>query len=164
MTRTRPLVLVLTALVGAPVGYLLDHVLVSNGGSVYAVPWSFTATLVLFAVVIAVLGFGVRRSLTPGSAFRELRGSAVTVLRAAKAMAIAGSFEVGYLVGFLVFMITRPVVPEFAVPPAAGGAIASVLVVIAALIAERFCEVPPADSETDSSHGEPQDPTVEPAC
>ncbi|MEY4458645.1 MAG: hypothetical protein RIS25_1238 [Actinomycetota bacterium] len=164
MKRTRPLVLILAALVGAPVGYVLDHILVSNGGSVYAVPWSFTATLAMFAVVIVVLGFGVRRSLTPGSVFRELRGSAVTVLRAAKAMAVAGAFEVGYLTGFVVFMLTRPVVPEFAVPPAVGGAVASVLVVIAALIAERFCEVPPTDSDTDTSHDEKHDPTAEPAC
>ncbi|MFM6967572.1 MAG: DUF3180 domain-containing protein [Microbacteriaceae bacterium] len=164
MKRTRPLVLILAAVVGAPVGYLLDHILVSNGGSVYAVPWSFTATLVVFAVLIVVLGYGVRRSLTPRSVFRELRGSAVTVLRAAKAMAVAGSFEVGYLTGFVVFMLTRPVVPEFAVPPAVGGAVASLIVVIAALIAERFCEVPPTDSDSETSPGSSPDPTVEPAC
>lgn len=162
MKRTSPLLLVLVAVGGAPVGFVLDFVLVSNGGSVYAVPWSFTTTLVAFALLTVGLGFGVRRSLTPRSAFRELRGSAVTILRAVKAMAVAGAFEAGYLVGFIVFMLTRPVVPEFAVPPAIGGSIASVVLVVAALVAERFCEVPPTDSDADSSGDSATE--NEPAC
>lgn len=162
MKRTSPLLVAIVAAFGAPIGFVLDFVLVSNGGSVYAVPWSFTVTLIAVAVVTVGLGVGVRRSLTPRSAFRELRGSAVSILRAVKAIAVAGAFEAGYLLGFVVFMLTRPVVPEFAVPPAIAGTVASVVLVVAAIIAERFCEVPPTDSDTDGSGSTA--PGTEPAC
>ena len=154
MSRTSPLSLVIATLVGAIIGFGVDAFLVGRGGSVYLVPWEFATLLAALAVITVVLGIGVRRSLQPKSRWRELRPRAVDVLRFVKTMAVAGAFEAGYLAGFLVYMLSRPIVPDYAVPSAVGTVIAAVMLVIAALVAERLCELPPpTDPDADASSG-----------
>lgn len=163
MRRTSPIALLVAALIGAVAGFVLDTVLVGRGGSVYLVPWEFAALLVAVAGVTIVLGVGVRRSLEPTSRWRELRARAVDVLRFIKTMAIAGAFETGYIAGFLVYMLSRPIVPDYAVPSTVASIVAGFLVVVAALIAERLCELPPPTDPDAAKTTGPTAPQGEPA-
>lgn len=53
----------------------------------------------------------------------------------------------GATLGLLVFVISRPVVVEAVIPSNIGGVVASLVLVIAALVAESWCVLPPQDPD-----------------
>jgi protein-S-isoprenylcysteine O-methyltransferase Ste14 len=73
--------------------------------------------------------------------------AAVTIVQLAKASAVAGTILFGATVGLLAFSTSRPVVVDSIIPSNIGGVIASLVLVVAALVAEWWCVLPPQDPD-----------------
>ena len=152
MKRTSAGLLALLALIGAGVGYGLDHLLTINGRATFTPSGFLPVLLVLLAVAVLGLAWPVRRSLRGGERidpFRALRAATL-----ARASSLLGAILGGFGAGLLVFLTSRPVPPPVGSTVAMIALMVSALVLIgAALVAEQFCTLP-----KDSDDREPDDP------
>jgi Protein of unknown function (DUF3180) len=143
MTRTRPLALVLAALIGAAAAFGLDTVLAMRGLAVLVPPVSLAVALVLIGVVVLALAWPVRRAAAGERRIDPFYATRAVVL--AKASALAGALLAGGAAGILLYLLTRAVVPLGSTLAAGGTVVAAVLLVSAALVAEHWCALPPDD-------------------
>lgn len=157
MTRTPPLLLVVLGVVSAVVALLLQLTLGAVGLSKLVPQLTLSVTLVLIAVVVVVLALPVRRATRgarrDGAATRAAPKRrvdpfyATRVVLIAKASAVTGAILAGAGVGVLVELLTRPVSAASTVWGAVAMLVAAILVLIAGLLAESWCTVPPEDDE-----------------
>ena len=156
MRRTSLGVLVLLVLLGAGVGYLLDHMLTAGGRSTFTPSLLLPVLLLLIAVAALGVAWPVRHSVRTGTRidpFRALRAATL-----ARASSLVGAIMAGFGAGLLVFLLSRPIDPPVGSTVAMLALIASaVVLVIVALIAEQFCTLP-----KDPDDSEPRDLTPEP--
>jgi len=153
--RTRLSTLLGLGLAGAVVGFLLDLAIASSGRAVLVPPLTVPLTLVVVAAL--VLGFAIpihratkgtlRRRIDP---FRAMR---VVVL--AKASSLVGALLLGASGGILLYLLSRAVVPSLGsvwqdVATIAG----SIVLLVAGLVAEHLCTIPPSDDDDDAVVGE----------
>ena len=133
--------LVIAALVAAAAGWLLLSFFYNSWP---APPWLPAIALVALACAEGFLAqnTSARVQRKPGAAPVEpLAVARYAVL--AKASSLAGAMYGGYSVGLLTFFVFEPT--KFArdsVPAAAGGVLASLILIAAALWLERSCRVP----------------------
>lgn len=156
MRRTSAGLLVALAVVGAGVGYLIDHLLTVVGRATFT-PSLFLPVLLLFVAGAALgVAWPVRRSVRTGiriDPFRALRAATL-----ARASSLLGALLAGVGVGLLVFLLARPIDPPVGSTVAMVALIASSLVLVAAaLVAEQFCTLP-----KDPDDSEPRERTPEP--
>lgn len=162
MKRTGPVVLVIAAVLGAGVGFLVDQLLTAGGRATFTPMVSLPVLLVALGAIVVALAIPIRRatrgaSHAPVNPFRALR-----VAMLAKASSIVGAALGGFALGLLAFVLTRPV------PPGAGALAAIVattvcgaVLVVAALVAEHLCTIrrhddddpPGGTGETGDAHG-----------
>ncbi len=152
MTRTRPLLLVGLAVGSAIVALLLQLGLGAAGMSKVVPQLTLAVTLVLIAVIVVALAWPVRRATrgaaAPGVPKRRVDPFYATrVVLIAKASAVAGAILGGAGVGMLVELLSRPVSAVSSVWGAVAMLVAAVLVLVAGLLAESWCTVPPEDDE-----------------
>lgn len=143
MTRTSPVTLVLTALVAAVVGFAVDSVLVGSGRPVLPMPATVGLVLAVLGVVVVAFAWPVRRMVRGGRAvgFRH----ATSALALAKSSSLVAVVAGGWAGGALLFVVTRAVIPGQIVGMGLvtlGGAI---MLLVAALLAESWCVLPPDD-------------------
>ena len=143
MTRTRPLTLVIAALVGVASAFLLDTVLAMRGFAVVVPPLSLAAALVLIGAALIGLAWPVRRAAKGERRIDPFYALRVVVL--AKASAVGGALLAGAAAGILIYLLTRTVVPLGSSLAAGGTVVAAVLLLVAALVAEHWCALPPDD-------------------
>jgi hypothetical protein len=152
MQPTSPSVLVVAGLLAAAGGWLLLSFFYSNWP---APPWLPIIVLVVLAFAEAFLAQNTdaRVQRRPGAPPVEpLAVARYAVL--AKASSLAGAVYGGYSVGLLTFFVFEPTkFARDAVPAAAGGVVASLLLVAAGLWLERSCRVPEQPDRNDD--GEP---------
>ena len=152
MRRTPWTRLLLVALVTAAVALLVLRLVESRGGTVLAVPVLSAVVLALLAAVVLVLGWQVRQ-------VREGRRRGTDPIVAARTVVLAtasahtGALLTGWyaahallVVGDLAIDARREVAVSAAV--AGGGAL---LLVVAGLVAERWCEI--RDRDDDDADG-----------
>ncbi len=152
MKRTSAGLLALLALIGAGVGYGLDHLLTINGRATFTPSGFLPVLLVLLAVAVLALAWPVRRSLRGGERIEPFR--ALRAVTLARASSLLGAILGGFGAGLLVFLTSRPVPPPVGSTVAMVALMVSALVLIgAALVAEQFCTLP-----KDSDDREPDDP------
>lgn len=156
MKRTAPAALALLALGGAVVAFLAELAIAASGLPIIIPPISLGLTLVALGVVVVLLAWPVRRAVRAKvkmhiDPFRAMR---VAVL--AKASAFSGALFAGAGIGLLFYLLSRSVAPVtsslwLAIAMAGGG----VILLIAGLVAEHFCVLPPddRDSEEQQPHG-----------
>lgn len=145
--------LVVTLMVGA--GYAVP---VSGINLVLTMPAIGLVNLVLVLPIMRykkaladfMMGVGGRRPRRPEPFY------AVRVLTIAKASALAGAWFAGWHLGVVAVQLTNQELTE-AVWREAFGGIGSVLLVVAALIAERICRLPD-DGDDKKSAGQPAEP------
>lgn len=147
MKKTNPLVLVGLTPFAFGFGFALDWVLVGTGRTAIPVPWTLSTCLVLIGLAILGLGARVRWAVKPEKGRRIDPIAAVTIVQLAKACAVGGALMFGATVGLLAFVTTRPVVVDTVIPSNIGGVVASLVLVIAALVAEWWCVLPPQDPD-----------------
>lgn len=143
MTRTRPLTLVIAALVGVASAYGLDSLLALRGFAVVVPPVSLAIALVLIGGVLVALAWPVRRAAAGERRIDPFYALRVVVL--AKSSAVAGALLAGASAGILLYLVTRAVVPLGSSLAAGGTAVAAVLLLVAGLVAEHWCALPPDD-------------------
>ncbi|MFK4728793.1 DUF3180 domain-containing protein [Agromyces mediolanus] len=147
MTRTHAPVLVAFAAVGLVLGYLGDLAIVSAGGNALVPPISLAITLVGVGAVVVALAWPIRRSVK-GTGRRVDPFHAMRVAVLAKACSLSGALVAGFGIGITIFLLTRTVVPQAGtVWLAAATAIGAALLLVAGLVAEHFCTLPPDDHE-----------------
>jgi hypothetical protein len=146
MTRTRPATLVLLAVAGGAVGWLLEMVLVAMGSRAVVPPLTLAVTLVALAAVALALAWPVRQSVRGTVRRRVDPFQATRVVVLAKASSLCGALLAGLGGGVLAFLATRPVVASAeSLWLAAASAMGSLVLLAAGLVAELWCTIPPDD-------------------
>jgi hypothetical protein len=156
MRRTSVGLLVVLALIAGGGGFLLDHLLTAAGRVTFTPSLLLPVLLLLIAAASLGVAWPVRRSVRSGvriDPFRALRAATL-----ARASSLLGAIMAGFGAGLLVFLLSRPVVPQVGSTVAMLALIGSAIVlVIAALVAEQFCTLP-----KDPDDSEPRDRAPEP--
>ncbi|MDQ1130192.1 DUF3180 domain-containing protein [Microbacterium sp. SORGH_AS_0888] len=156
MKRTNPAVLVIAAVLGGGVGFLIDQLLTSGGAATVAPHISMALVLALVGVVVLAFAIPIRRAIqgrsqVPIDPFRALR---VVVL--AKASSLVGAALGGGALGLLVFLLTRPVTPSVeSMTTLIATVVASAWLVAAALIAEHLCIIRKDDDDHEPGSDDP---------
>jgi hypothetical protein len=150
VTRTRPATLVLLAVIGTVVGFLLQIALMAASAPKFRPEFTFGATLALIAIAVVVLAVPVYRATHgplrhPVDSFYATR---VVVL--GKASGLAGALLSGLGIGLALELLihsgTTTADTVLRVLASLGGA---VLLLAGGLIAEFLCRVPPQDDDDD---------------
>ncbi|ACQ78967.1 putative integral membrane protein [Beutenbergia cavernae DSM 12333] len=149
MERTRATTLVAVASVSTAVCLIALRLWEMRGGAPVRVPLLLAVVLVLVAGVVLALGWRVRR-FTLGRADLEPIVAA-RILALAKACAVVGALQVGYLLAQLLLVVGHVEAPEpRAQAWACGlGLLGAGTLVAASLIAEWWCRVPKDDDRDD---------------
>jgi hypothetical protein len=146
--RTRPLALVLFAIVGAGVGWLLDVVLMASGAAVATLPFTLALSLAVIGVLVLVFAIPVRRAVRDRENHAVDPFYATRVVVLAKASSIAGSLLFGASVSIVAYLLTRAVVAAVGSIFSSGACIAgAVVLVVCGLVAENMCSIPPDDKD-----------------
>ncbi len=152
MTRTRPLQLLIAVLAGVIATYLMNVGLAMRGLAVLVAPVSLAVALALIAILLVAFAWPVRRAAKGERRIDPFFATRVVVL--AKASALAGALLAGAAAGILFYLLSRAVVPLGSSLTAGATVVAAVALVIAALVAEHWCSLPP-DEPTDDLTEEP---------
>lgn len=148
MKRTRPLVLVLFALVGAGAGWLVDVILTAAGAAVAVLPFTLALSLAVIGVLVLVFAVPVRRAVRDRENHTVDPFYATRVVVLAKASSIAGSLLFGAALSIVAYMLTRTVVAAVGSIFSSGACIiGAVVLVVCGLVAENMCSIPPDDND-----------------
>ncbi len=148
MKRTHATPLVGLAAAGAVVGFLIEFAAAASGTAVFVPPVSLPITLVVIAALVVAFAVPIRRAVRgrsgrPIDPFRAMR---IVVL--AKACSLAGALLAGAGLGVLVYFLSRSVIPgSSTLGPVIATTIGALLLLIAGLIAEWLCMLPPDDKD-----------------
>lgn len=149
MTRTRPLPLLVLGALGLLLGFLLNIVLAARGLPVLVPPLSLALALVLIAAVLLLLAWPVRAAARGEKRVDPFYATRVVVL--AKASALSAALLAGAAAGILGYQLSRPVVPLGETLTSGVTLVGAVILVVAALVAEHLCSLPPEDDEFDEA-------------
>ena len=142
----RPTVLVLWALVGFVGGWIYHWAVARGTGTAALVSWAQPAALLLVAIVLFVTAWSTRRTirLRPGGLSPAHAVNRLVLARAcAYVGALAGGAYLGYALSWL--GIDSDLADQRALRSACA-AVAGLLMVVAGVLLERACRVPPEDS------------------
>lgn len=152
MTRTRVSTLVILAAVGGAAGFLVQIALAAGSLPKYQPEYTLALSLVFIAGIAIALAVPIRRATRATVPTRIDPFHATRVVLFAKASSLAGALLTGAAVGLLAELLTRSgglntdsLLRSLAV---LGGAIA---VLIAGMVSEFLCTVPPDDDDRDAS-------------
>ena len=148
MTRTRSSALVILALIGAIAGYLLQLALAGASAAKLRPEFTLALTLVFIAALVIALAVPIRRA-THGTVRRRIDPFYATrVVVLAKASSLGGALLAGVGAGLLLELLLRSGTPSTdTFVRTLSMLIASVLLLVAGLVAEHLCTLPPDDDE-----------------
>lgn len=150
MKRTRPLILVLFAVVGAGAGLLLQFVLAASGAAIASTPLTLAFSLAVIGVLVVVFALPVRRAVRDRENHHVDPFYATRVLVLAKASSIAGSLLFGATAAIVGYLLSRAVIAAVGSIFTSGAAVlGSIILLICGLVAENMCSIPPDDTDKD---------------
>jgi Na+/melibiose symporter-like transporter len=157
VTRTNPLHLVLLAVLGGGATWLLQTALASAGQPVLIPPFTLAVALTLIGVIMVVMALPVRR-VTRGTARKRVDPFYATrVVMLAKASSLSGALLAGGGLGIAGYLLTRSVLPGVgSVTMAFATALGAILLLVAGLVAENMCTIPPDDDDKQDDRPEPR--------
>lgn len=143
---TRAGVLLVCAVLGGILGFLLVPIAEELSGTAPRVEWTSAAVLVLIGAMVLALAYSTHRTIHRERKRMDPR-RAVNLLLLAKAAALAGAVFAGGYLGFALHFIDNMDVdlPRERVIRSASAAVASIVVMISGLLLERACRVPRGD-------------------
>jgi hypothetical protein len=148
VTRTRPSLLLVVAVLGGALGWLLETALVANGRAAFIPPVTLAAALALIAVIVVVMALPVFRVVRGTAKERIDPFYATRVVLLAKATSITGALLGGAAGAILGFLLTRSVTPPVgSLGLAIATVVAGVLLLVGGLVAEKMCTLPPSDDD-----------------
>ncbi len=146
MKRTRPIVLVLWAVIGVAAGWLLQTAFAAVGAGVLVPPLSLGVTLAVIGVVVVVFAVPVRRAVRDRKTHRVDPFYATRVVILAKAASIFGSLLFGASVGSVGFILTRTTISGVgSISTSVAAVIGAVILLVCGLVGENMCSIPPDD-------------------
>ncbi len=150
MKRTRPTSLIGLGVLGVAVGFLIELAASGMGIAVFVPSLTLPITLVAVAIIIVAFAIPIRRAVRGRSSRRIDPFQAMRIVVFAKACSLSGALLTGVGAGILLYLLTRDVLPASnAVLLTALGTAGAVILLVAGLIAEFFCTLPPEDEDDD---------------
>lgn len=150
MKRTRPTSLIGLGVLGLVVGFLGELAASGTGLAVFVPPLTLPITLVAVAIIIVAFAIPIRRAVRGRTSHRIDPFQAMRIVVFAKACSLSGALLTGAGAGILVYILTRDVLPASnAVLLTALGTAGAVILLVAGLVAEFFCTLPPDDKDDD---------------
>lgn len=146
MKRTGVGAVVLVLALGFVMGMLAQLALASAGRPGVTPPVTLAVVLGAIGVIVVVLAVPIRRAVK-GTRPRVDPFYALRVLVLAKASALSGGLIAGVGAGFVVYLLTRTVPALGSVGYSIGMAVGATVLLVAGLIAESMCRVPPPNDE-----------------
>lgn len=158
MNRTRPTSLIGLGVVGLVVGFLGELAASAMGVPVFIPPITLPITLVAVAVIIVAFAVPIRRAVRGKSSRRIDPFQATRIVVLAKACGLSGALLTGAGAGLLAYLLSRDVLPVgSAILQAALATAGAVVLLVAGLIAESFCSLPPDDdADPENAHADPR--------
>ena len=150
MSRTRPLHLVLLAVLGGGLLWLVETGLATSGRAILIPPLTLGAALLLIGAVIVIMALPVRKVSRgiPNARIDPFYATRVVML--AKASSLGGGLLAGGGVAIVVFLLSRAVIPPVgSITAAIAAAVGATLMLVAGLVAEQMCFIPPKDDDND---------------
>lgn len=144
--KLNPLTLVLFGIVGAGVGFLLQTYRSGVGQPPFSPPFSLPASLLVMSLILIVLARRLKRATDETRTTTVNPFHAVRLLAAAWAAQFTGALFAGFGVGLAATIIGR--VSQLAVQvwaPVGLTALSGAVLVVAGVITERMCRIPPND-------------------
>ena len=149
MKRTRPTSLIGLGVLGVVIGFLAELAASGMGIAVFVPPLTLPITLVAVAIIVVAFAIPIRRAVRGRSSRRIDPFQAMRIVVFAKACSLSGALLTGAGIGILTYLLTRDVLPASnAVLLTAIGTAGAIILLIAGLLAEFFCTLPP-DSDDD---------------
>ncbi|MEN2736410.1 DUF3180 domain-containing protein [Microbacterium sp. X-17] len=150
MKRTRPTSLIGLGVLGLVVGFLGELAASGTGVAVFIPPLTLPITLVAVAIIVVAFAVPIRRAVRGRSSRRIDPFQATRIVVLAKACSLSGALLTGAGAGILIYILTRDVLPASnAVLLTALGTAGAVILLVAGLVAEFFCTLPPDDKDDD---------------
>jgi hypothetical protein len=148
VTRTKPLHLVLLALLGGGVLWFTETALAASGRPVLIPPFTLGVALLLIGVIIVMMALPVRRVSRGVPNARVDPFYATRVVMLAKASSLGGALLAGAGLGVALYLLSRSVLPGVgSVTMAFATTVGAVLLLVAGLVAEHMCTIPPEDDD-----------------
>ena len=157
MTRTKPLHLVLLAALGATLAWFLQTALVAAGSAVVIPPVTLAFALALIGAIVIVMALPVRKVARRVEGARVDPFYATRVVMLAKASSLSGSLLAGAGLGIAAYLVTRSVIPGVgSVAMALATAAGAIILLVAGLVAEYMCTLPPDDDDPREGRPDPR--------
>jgi hypothetical protein len=159
VTRTRPFVLVLFAVVGAGAGLVLQVIIVSMGSAVVSAPFTLALSLAVIGLLVVLFARPVRRAVRDRENHTVDPFYATRVVILAKASSIAGSLLLGATAATVGYLLSRAVVAAVGSIFTTGAAVVgSIILLVCGLVAENMCILPPDDDDKGERNLAPERP------
>lgn len=157
MTRTNPLHLVLLAALGATLAWFLQTALVASGNAVVIPPVTLAFALALIGAIVIVMALPVRKVARRVEGARVDPFYATRVVMLAKASSLSGSLLAGAGLGIAAYLVTRSVIPGVgSVAMALASVAGAIVLLVAGLVAEYMCTLPPDDDDPREGRPDPR--------
>lgn len=160
MNRTRPTSLLGLGVVGLVVGFLGELGASATGMAVFIPPLTLPITLVAVAVIIVAFAVPIRRAVRGRSARPIDPFQATRIVVLAKACGLSGALLTGAGIGLLAYLLSRDVLPGgSAILLTVLATVGAVVLMVAGLVAESFCSLPPDhddDDDPETAHVDPR--------
>jgi hypothetical protein len=157
--RTRPLALVLFAVVGAGAGWLLEVILTASGSAATSAPFTLALSLAVIGVLVLVFAVPVRRAVRDRENHMVDPFYATRVVVLAKTSSVVGSLLFGASVSVVGYLLTRAVVAAVGSIFSSGACVVgAVILAVCGLIAENMCSIPPDDKDKGEKNPAPARP------
>lgn len=148
MTRTRPGILTVVAVLGVGVGFLVDQLLTASGRATFTPAVTMPILLAVLGAFVVVMALPIRRATRGSSAAPVNPFRAVRVAALAKASSILGALFTGFAGGLALFVGTRPGDPSLgSLSTVIATAVCGALLVAAGLVAEHLCTIRKDDDD-----------------
>jgi membrane protein implicated in regulation of membrane protease activity len=147
VNRTRPVSLVLFAAAGGALVWLLEIALIASGRPAAVPPVTLALALGVIGVLDLLLAVPIRRAVRDGQRGKIDPFYATRVAVLSKASSLAGSLLTGVGLGIVIFLSTRSVLAVGSILMAVATVVGAVVLLVAGLIAEHLCSIPPDDDD-----------------
>ena len=157
MTRTKPASLLLLAVLGGGVMWFIETALATSGRAVVLPPITLGMALLLIGMIIVAMALPVRRVSRGIAHARVDPFYATRVLMLAKASSLGGALLSGGGLGIVGYLLSRSLVASAnAVTMSVVAAAGAILLLVAGLVAEHMCSIPPDDEKRDVGAPDPR--------